>query len=91
MLALSSDTQTAVQKLQKRDGKDDYPPLTIFLSALMVLVSRLTRDENIALGTSNGNGSPFVLSTAIDLKEAFMDLLARVNEVEWSYSKLVLN
>ncbi len=81
MLALSSDTQTAVQKLQRRDGKDDYPPLTIFLSALMVLVSRLTGDDNIAVGTSNGNGAPFVLSTALDLKEAFMDLLARVNEV----------
>lgn len=81
MLALSSDTHTAVQKLQKRDGKDEYPPLTIFLSALIVLVSRLTGDDNIALGTSNGNGVPFVLSTAIDLKEAFKDLLARVNEV----------
>lgn len=47
----------------------------------MVLVSRLTGDDNIAVGTSNGDGVPFVLSTAIDLKEAFMDLLARVNEV----------
>lgn len=81
MLALSSDTQTAVQKLQKRDGEDDYPPLTIFLSALIVLVGRFTGDENIAVGTSNENGAPFVLSTAIDLKEAFMDLLVRVNEV----------
>lgn len=82
MLGLSSDSQNAVQKLQKRDGKDEYPALTIFLSALMVLVSRLTGDDNIALGTSNGDGAPFVLSTTIDLKEAFMDLLARVNEVE---------
>lgn len=81
MLALSSDTQTAVQKLQKRDGKDDYPPLTIFLSALMVLVSRLTGDNNIAVGTSNGSGAFFVLSIGIDLKEAFMGLLARVNSV----------
>lgn len=81
MLDLSSDTQTAVQKLQKRDGKDDYPPLIIFLSAFMVLVSRLTGDDNIAVGTSSGNGAPFVLSTAVDLQEAFMNLLARVNEV----------
>lgn len=81
VLELSSDTQTAVQRLQRRDGKDGYPPLIIYLSALMVLVSRLTGDDNIAVGTSNGNGAPFVLSTAVDLKEAFTDLLARVNEV----------
>lgn len=81
VLELSSDTQTAVQRLQKRDGEDDYPPLVIFLSALMLLVSRLTGDDNIAVGTSNGNGVPFVLSTAVDLKEAFMPLLARVNKV----------
>lgn len=81
VLELSSDTQTAVQRLQKRDGKDDYPPLIIFLSALMVLVSRLTGDDSIAVGTSNGNGAAFVLSTPVELKEAFVNLLARVNEV----------
>lgn len=47
----------------------------------MVLVSRLTGDDRIAVGTSNGNGVPFVLSTPVELKEAFVDLLARVNEV----------
>lgn len=47
----------------------------------MLLVSRLTGDDNIAVGTSNGDGVPFVLSTAVDLKEAFMPLLARVNKV----------
>lgn len=81
VLELSSDTQTAVQRLQKRDGKDDYPSLIIFLSALIVLVSRLTGDDIIAVGTSNGNGTAFVLPTPVELKEAFVNLLARVNEV----------
>lgn len=56
----------------------------------MVLVSRLTGDDRIAVGTSNGNGVPFVLSTPVELKEAFVDLLARVNEVAWSSPAMAL-
>ena len=47
----------------------------------MVLVSRLTGDDSIAVGTSNENRAAFVLSTPVELKEAFVNLLARVNEV----------
>lgn len=47
----------------------------------MVLVSRLTGDENIAVGTSEANGIPFVLRTAVDLNEGFAKLLARAEQV----------
>lgn len=44
-------------------------------------MSRLTGDENIALGTSKCNGIPFVLRTAVDSNEEFVKLLLRVEEV----------
>lgn len=47
----------------------------------MVLVSRLTGDEDIAVGTSKRKGIPFVLRTAVDSNEGFATLLARVDEV----------
>ena len=52
----------------------------------MTLISRLTGDEDIAVGTSKDNGVPFVLRTAVDLKEDFATLLARVDEVHYSNS-----
>ena len=63
------------------DGGKAISSFGTLLSALVVLVSRLTGDEDIALGTSNGDGMPFVLRTAIDLKEPFERLLVRVEEV----------
>lgn len=50
----------------------------------MALVSRLTGDEDISVGTSKGNGIPFVLRTAVDSNEEFAELVARVEEVRSS-------
>ena len=51
-----------------------------------MLVSRLTGDENVVLGTSDRDGTPFVLTTNVDSKESFASLLARVQNV-WSNSQ----
>lgn len=50
---------------------------------MIVLLSRLTGDEDIAVGTRHENQMPFVLRTAIDPNEAFTTLLAKVEEVSY--------
>ena len=80
-LEISEEVETALQRLQQIDG-DLYSSFSVLLSALMVLLSRLTGDENIAIGTgSNSDQQPFVLRAALDPNEAFSKLLARIEEV----------
>ncbi len=52
----------------------------------MVLTSRLTGDEDIALGSGDGNGLPFVIRTALDPKVSFAQLLARVEKLFSEYA-----
>lgn len=47
----------------------------------MVLLSRLTGDDNITIGTGDSDQLPFVLRAAIDPNEAFSTFLARLGEV----------
>ena len=82
-LAISPDVQAALKKSWK-NGEKQYSSFSIFLSALVALVSRLKGDEDISVGTSKGNGIPFVLRTAVDLNEEFAKLVARVEEVQSS-------
>jgi hypothetical protein len=80
-LELSPKTQDALQQLQITDGAKPHSSFTILLTALIVLVSRLTGDENISLGTSGEKGRPFVIRTAVDASESFDKLLAKVEKV----------
>ncbi|EGE04943.1 L-aminoadipate-semialdehyde dehydrogenase [Trichophyton equinum CBS 127.97] len=77
-LKLSPDEQAAVKKLCK--SKESI--FLVFLTALVVIVSRLTGDEDIALGTSSENdGRPFVLRIPINHNETFSQLLDRVTKI----------
>ncbi|OGM42690.1 L-aminoadipate-semialdehyde dehydrogenase large subunit [Aspergillus bombycis] len=66
-------------KLQKLSGSSSG--FTIFLTAFVVLVARLTGDEDIAIGTtSSEDGRPFVLRVPIDASETFLQLYAKVKK-----------
>ncbi|EER23582.1 large subunit of alpha-aminoadipate reductase [Coccidioides posadasii str. Silveira] len=76
-LKLSSEVQAAISKLS---GPSDSGFL-VFLTAFVVLVSRLTGDEDIALGTSSeSDGRSFVLRVPISQNESFAKLYSRVSE-----------
>lgn len=79
-LEISEDAQTALQRLQEING-GSYSSFSVLLSALVILLSRLTGDDNIAVGTGCSDQLPFVLRAAIDPNEAFSTLLARIGEV----------
>ena len=67
-------------KLQKLSGSSSG--FTIFLTAFVVLVARLTGDEDIAIGTTSAeDGRPFVLRVPIDASETFLQLYAKVQKV----------
>ncbi|EXJ65614.1 L-aminoadipate-semialdehyde dehydrogenase [Cladophialophora psammophila CBS 110553] len=54
----------------------------VIQTALIVLVSRLTGDEDISIGTNvKTNGPPFVLKTAVTASEPFSQLLKTVQEL----------
>ena len=54
-------------------------PSELLLTAFVVLVSRLTGDEDIAIGTnSESNGRPFVLRVPVTPNEPFSRLAAKV-------------
>ncbi|WEW60813.1 large subunit of alpha-aminoadipate reductase [Emydomyces testavorans] len=74
-LKLSSELQEAVGKLSEPSDSGFY----VFLTAFVVLVSRLTGDEDIALGTSSeSDGRPFVLRVPISQSESFAQLYSKV-------------
>jgi L-aminoadipate-semialdehyde dehydrogenase len=74
-LQLPKETQS---QLQKFTGSS----FTIFLTAFVVLVARLTGDEDIAVGTSSDeDGRPFVIRVPIDTSETFSQLYAKVDKV----------
>ena len=77
-IKLSQETQLALKKISGSSSSD----FTIFLTALVILVARLTGDEDIAVGTSLGDdGRPFVLRVPYDASESFSQLYAKVNKV----------
>lgn len=81
---LPKDTQLAVKKLSGSSSSD----FTVFLTAFVVLVARLTGDEDIAVGTSVGDdGRPFVLRVPISASETFTQLYAKVDKVRWCVSE----
>ena len=77
-LRLSPDVKLAVEKL-RQTGDSNF---LVFLTAFVVLVSRLTGDEDIALGTSSEiDGRPFLLRVPVSQSESFVELHARVVKV----------
>ena len=66
--------QRAVSKLKELGS-----PAEILLSALVVLVARLTGDEDISLGVNASQDGPaFVLRLSFSTNESFQDLVNRV-------------
>ena len=76
-LRLPKETQLQLQKLSGSSSG-----FTIFLTAFVILVARLTGDEDIAVGTSSEeDGRPFVIRIPIDASETFVQLYAKVDKV----------
>ncbi|KAK2731951.1 large subunit of alpha-aminoadipate reductase [Myotisia sp. PD_48] len=76
-LKLTLDEQSAVKKLCDSDDSR----FLVFLTGFVILVSRLTGDEDIALGTSTeSDGRPFVLRVPITHSETFAQLLSKVSK-----------
>lgn len=71
-------TQLVLQKLSGSPSSG----FTAFLAAYVVLVARLTGDEDIAIGTSSReDGRPFVLRVSIDPSDTFLQLYSKVEKV----------
>lgn len=78
-LRLPKDTQSQLQKISGSSSA-----FTVFLTAFVVLVARLTGDEDIAVGTSSEeDGRPFVIRVPIDASETFVQLYAKVDKVRF--------
>ncbi|KAJ9312678.1 putative alpha-aminoadipate reductase large subunit [Paecilomyces variotii] len=76
-LKLPQDAQSALQKL----SQSSESTFSVFLTAFVILVARLTGDEDIAIGTSSADdGRPFVLRVPIDASESFEQLRAKVTK-----------
>jgi L-2-aminoadipate reductase len=81
--SIDPQVQLALFRLVIQGASDSQPlsPFTILLSAFIVLVHRLTGDEDISIGTSSEGGDPFVLRCRIGNQESFGDLLHKVKQV----------
>lgn len=80
-LTLPQDAQAALKKL----SQSSESAFSTFLTAFVVLVARLTGDEDIAIGTSSADdGRPFVLRVPINPSESFEQLRAKVTKVHVS-------
>lgn len=76
-LRLPKETQLHLQKVSGSSSG-----FTVFLTAFVVLVARLTGDEDIAVATSSEeDGRPFVIRIPIDASETFVQLYAKVDKV----------
>lgn len=80
--SIDTETQLALVKLVLEGTGDSLPtsPFTILLSAFIVLVHRLTGDEDISIGTSSEGGDPFVLRCQAPPTDPFSALLQRVKQ-----------
>ncbi|KAI1624220.1 L-aminoadipate-semialdehyde dehydrogenase [Exophiala viscosa] len=68
--------------LTKLSADLDATSVAILQTAFIILVSRLTGDEDISIGTnSEENGPSFVLKTTLDAKNSFSKLVQQVQEL----------
>lgn len=78
-LTLPEEAHSAAVKLSKIAGCSEF---VTFLAAYVVLISRLTGDEDIAVGTSIAeDGRPFVLRVPVSFEESFESLQSKVEKV----------
>ena len=57
-------------------------PYELLLTAYVILISRLTGDEDIAVGTNiEPDGQPFVLRVPVSPEETFIHLSLKIKEV----------
>lgn len=57
-------------------------PFELLLTAYVILISRLTGDEDIAIGTNiEPDGQPFVLRVPVSPEETFIHLSSKIKEV----------
>ena len=76
-LAASASVSSVVRDLHSLGT-----PFELLLTAYVILVSRLTGDDDIALGANaQPDGLPFVLRVLTSPRETFAELLAKVQEV----------
>ena len=76
-LVASASVADTVRNLREHGSLFEF-----LLTAYVTLISRLTGDEDVAIGTNaEPDGQPFVLRVLILPKETFARLLARVQEV----------
>jgi len=87
--AIGPEVQLAILRMIFQGPNDSLSitPFTILLSAFIVLVQRLTGNEDISIGTSSEGGDPFVLRSRIAPSEPFTTVLNRVKQVHCSVLK----
>lgn len=57
-------------------------PFELLLTAYVILISRLTGDEDIAVGTNiEPDGQPFILRVPVSTEETFIHLSSKIKEV----------
>lgn len=75
--ALSASVWDAVRSLHTYGNVYE-----LLLTAYVVLISRLTGDEDVAIGANaNVDGQPLVLRVSVSPEESFTHLLSKVQEV----------
>ena len=78
--APSEATQDALQKVSSSPSSG----FIFFLAAFVVLVARVTGDEDIAIATSSSeDGRPFVIRVPVDASEPFKQVYGKVKSVRW--------
>ena len=77
-LSSSEDVSHSIKLL----AKGSISNFNVIQAAFIVLVSRLTGDEDISIGTNQTQGGrPFVLRTPLTFSTKFSDLLSKTSEV----------
>jgi L-2-aminoadipate reductase len=90
--SIAPEVQLALFRLviQGTNDSQSTSPFTILLSAFIVLVHRLTGDEDISIGTSSEGGDPFVLRCRLTSADSFTTLLRAVKQVSKTFPDQVL-
>ncbi|KAK7202694.1 hypothetical protein BZA70DRAFT_100961 [Myxozyma melibiosi] len=89
VLELSDDVLKAIQRLAIVDGDstESFSTYTIALTAFIVLVFRLTGDEDIVIGANSTNNEPLVIRAGVTGQLSFIELLKTVHKLELEGAK----
>ncbi|KAK9369236.1 hypothetical protein V1509DRAFT_620127 [Lipomyces kononenkoae] len=64
------------------DTVESFPPYTIALTAFVVLIFRLTGDEDIVVGANSAKDEPLVIRASVTGQLPFIELLKTVHRLE---------